>query len=165
MRSPWGRRGIKEKIKTKTNYVTMRQNSRKWGMVCVSQDQMHKNSHRCSVLGFDTIQEGKKAPWWLWLPTSHSRPQPSAPSSVGWTSLEDVREQGEEILQLNEHSEHGSVNKKVREKCSYCLAQHPGTLGGLLCLTCPHAAGGSSWRTLQEKKTWYEHTHAHHFVL
>lgn len=45
--------------------MTMRQNSRKLGTVCVSQKQMYKNSRGCSVLVFDTIQEEKKAPWWL----------------------------------------------------------------------------------------------------
>lgn len=140
-------KGKKGKKKTRTNYVTTRQNSRKWGTVCVSQKQMYKNSHRCSVLWFDTTQDGKKVPWWLWLPTSPRPLHSRVPFSVGWTFLEGIRQKSEEILQLSEYLEHESVNKKVKEKCSYHLAQDPGTLGGPLCLPFPLVAGGSSWRT------------------
>lgn len=64
--------------------MTMRQNRRKGGRVCVSQNQKYKSkkhqaqhpknthpediqgvAHGCSILGFYTIQKGKKTPQWL----------------------------------------------------------------------------------------------------
>lgn len=143
----------------------MRQNSRRWGTVCVSQKKMFKNSHGCSVLGIDTIQEGKKSLWWLWHTTSHRPLQSRIPFSVGWLNLEGVREKGDEILQLKKLLEHEGENKKVREKCTYHLAQDSGTLGedprAWFALLLQVEAVGK----LNRKKIWYWHTHALHFVM
>lgn len=78
-------------------------------------------------------------------PPHHTNP--SNQESPPWWGEPAWRISGKRVrrVQLKEHLEPESVNKEVRENCSYHLAQDPGTLGGPLCLTCP-VAQKSSWR-------------------